>query len=102
MTFDHESSLNLYVDTTPIGPVGVTSPLVSRDSNVVIGEVAHLPRNNAFKGSIDDIRIYNHVLSDSEIEDLFNEHNPIPEPTTMLLFGTGLIALAGFRRKFTP
>ena len=50
-----------------------------------------------FDGEVDDLRIYNHALSGTEIQDLYGE--PIPEPATMLLLGSGLIGLAGVRRK---
>lgn len=33
--------------------------------------------NNRFRGSIDDIRIYNRVVNDSEADSLFNQPNPV-------------------------
>jgi Concanavalin A-like lectin/glucanases superfamily/PEP-CTERM motif len=53
-----------------------------------------------FNGVFDDVFIYNSALSESEIQELYNAPNPVPEPTTIFLLGSGLIGLIGFRRKF--
>ena len=39
--------------------------------------------------------IYSDPASGAEVD-----LSPVPEPTTMLLLGLGLIGLSGFRRKF--
>jgi len=38
--------------------------------------------------------------ADEPYQGTFGQGNPIPEPTTMLLLGSGLIVLAGFKRRF--
>lgn len=51
-----------------------------------------------FDGLIDDFRIYNAALNPNELAG--GHFAPVPEPSTMLLLGTGVIGLAGLRRKF--
>ena len=50
-----------------------------------------------FNGLLDNFRLYDTALADEQI---LAEGTPVPEATTMLLLGSGLIGLVGLRRKF--
>lgn len=49
--------------------------------------------NRFFKGKIDDVRIYNRVLSQSEVDELYDEPNPV---LTESYVGNGLVAKYSF------
>jgi predicted ribosomally synthesized peptide with SipW-like signal peptide len=72
MAFDASDALRLYVDGTEEDSTPVSSPLVSRASTVKFGAPAHLPGKDRFAGRIDDVRIYDRALSDSEMTALYD------------------------------
>jgi hypothetical protein len=60
--------------------------------NLWIGQMSDVYVNCAFDGIIDDVRIYNNVLSQSEVMAL------VPEPATLVLLGAGLLFIRRQRR----
>ena len=70
-----EPTLTLYLDGKL---VGICSNFVDRwiptEANVEIGRSGYL--GDYFRGTIDDVRIYDRALSEQEIVDLYNERSP--------------------------
>ncbi|MDV7350877.1 LamG domain-containing protein [Halorubrum distributum] len=72
MTFESGDAVRLYLDGGKVDEtsVGAGDTLVSRSSQVVLGAPAQLTKL-FFEGRIDDARIYDRALSETEVSDLF-------------------------------
>jgi hypothetical protein len=101
------SSVGDTVTTTTTGnPLGFTFD-IDTDGNGVIDYTVSNPSSNIFLAllspsvaliGLEDIR----NLGDKDYDDLMFtvSANPVPEPTTILLLGSGLVGLVGLRKKF--
>ncbi|MEO8760990.1 MAG: LamG-like jellyroll fold domain-containing protein [Bacteroidia bacterium] len=76
LSYDNDS-IGLYVNSVLQQKMykGFTSVFLSADS-VMLGNEANTQNNRFFHGAIDDIGFYDHVLSQHEIDTLYNVSNP--------------------------
>jgi hypothetical protein len=67
------TNINSFYNTN-IKSLDQTYPVKFTADTYFIGKPGHVDRN--FAGSIDDVRIYNRALSETEIKTLYNSYNP--------------------------
>ena len=68
-----KSYIRIYLDgIEDMMPISLSSTLRNSTTETIIG---YSKRNPNFKGSIDDVRIYNRALSEDEIKTLYNSYN---------------------------
>ncbi len=87
------TNMRLYIDGALTSSLVFTGTPAPSGRDIQLGN--HLSLNRPLRGALDDVRIYNHVLSQVEITSLAS----VPEPTTVALLGLLVTSLVGLRRS---
>ena len=85
----------MYLDGIKVSSHSVSATLNDVANNTVIGSAYFWQgQGRTFTGYMDDVRIYNHALSISEVHNVAG----IPEPTGYMLYGLALVLFLVLRR----
>lgn len=80
-------------------PVAQTGGIPNTSAPFWIGAKPNIGYEQYFRGVIDEVAVYDRALTSDEIRNRFASPSPVPEPSSMLLFGLGSLVLAAFKKK---
>ena len=89
--------LSAFVDGVKIGDSVFSATIPNPSASFLIGDAESQHSGRNYRGSIDDVRIYDRALSFTEIQALAT----VPVPSAVWLLGSGIAGIAGIslRRK---
>ena len=99
---DADGLSKIYVDGIPYEDnKNSQTPIYNSASHFLIGGITvDTGPASYFDGLIDDVRIYDQVLTDAQINDLYqNTVSPVPIPGAAWLLGSALLGLVAVRRR---
>jgi hypothetical protein len=73
-TYDGSGTIKMYRDATLFNTSATTS--FNTVGGIAVGTIASNDEREFFDGKIDDVRFYNHVLTEPEITDIYNQTKP--------------------------
>jgi hypothetical protein len=88
LNFDRDNMVKVYFDNSLIGQssISVENRALSNAYSLIIGSRSQNLTQGRWKGQIDDLRIYNRLLTDLEIGELYIE-NQLPPSNTWIVNG---------------